>query len=102
MFNITGNKGFHVQFDNGFTISVQWGPGNYAGNREMPYTLNNLTVPASKTAEIAIFAPDGEMVPFKDGDTVQGYVTADQVLPYINAVASCTSIDNLTTQLREL
>ena len=30
MFTATG-AGFHITFDNGWTISVQWGPGNRAG-----------------------------------------------------------------------
>jgi hypothetical protein len=33
MFKITDNKGFHLQFANGNTISVQFGHGNYCDNR---------------------------------------------------------------------
>lgn len=29
MFRITRGKGFHVSFPNGYTVSVQFGPGNY-------------------------------------------------------------------------
>lgn len=28
-FKVTGNKGFHVSLENGITISVQFGAGNY-------------------------------------------------------------------------
>ena len=28
-FTATNNKGFQMKFENGFAISVQWGPGNY-------------------------------------------------------------------------
>ena len=28
-------KGFGMTFDNGFTISVQWGKGNYSSNRDL-------------------------------------------------------------------
>ena len=102
MFNITGNKGFHMQFDNGFRISVQWGAGNYGGNYDLPYSAHvGSSVPGADTAEIAIFSPDGNMVPFKDGDTVQGYVTTDQVLSYMNAIASCTSIEHVVQLLKE-
>jgi hypothetical protein len=28
MFRINDNKGFSITFDNGYTVSVQFGPGN--------------------------------------------------------------------------
>lgn len=28
MFRITGDKGFHITFSNGWTVSVQWGPAS--------------------------------------------------------------------------
>jgi hypothetical protein len=33
MFRATGNKGFHMSFANGLTISVQFGRGNYCANK---------------------------------------------------------------------
>jgi len=32
MFKVTEGKGFHMTFSNGWTISVQWGAGNYGPN----------------------------------------------------------------------
>jgi hypothetical protein len=32
MFKITEGKGFHIQFENGWVVSVQWGAGNYGQN----------------------------------------------------------------------
>ena len=32
MFKITEGKGFHMTFANGWTVSVQWGSGNYCPN----------------------------------------------------------------------
>ena len=34
MMKITENKGFHMTFDNGLTISCQMGSGNYCNNRD--------------------------------------------------------------------
>ena len=51
MFAITNSKGFHMTFANDWTVSVQWGPGNYCENYSEPFT----TMPAdwiSKTAEV--------------------------------------------------
>lgn len=31
----TVNKGFHLNFENGVSISVQWGYGNYGNNRDI-------------------------------------------------------------------
>lgn len=31
-FRICSGKGFHIQFDNGYTVSVQFGGGNYCDN----------------------------------------------------------------------
>lgn len=31
-FKSTRRKGFHIGFDNGLTVSVQWGSGNYCDN----------------------------------------------------------------------
>ena len=33
-FNSTHNKGFRMTFENGFSISVQWGPGNYCERKD--------------------------------------------------------------------
>lgn len=35
-FSITKNKGFHITFDNGVCVSVQFGRGNYADNYNLP------------------------------------------------------------------
>jgi hypothetical protein len=35
MFAVTNNKGFHIKFANGNTISVQFGEGNYCDNRHL-------------------------------------------------------------------
>ena len=60
MFKIIG-RGFHLVFDNGYTISVQFGFGNYCENRnrrpissESPWHLN------STDAEVAVWNKDTE------------------------------------------
>lgn len=32
-FNITSGRGFHLTFENGYTVSVQFGPEHYCENR---------------------------------------------------------------------
>ena len=57
MFKITSGKGFHVTFPNGYTVSVQWGSGNWA--------------------ETAVWGPDGELLPLvRYEDDGRGYALA--------------------------
>ena len=95
-FYITGKKGFHITFPNGYTVSVQFGPGNYCGNYDMRI-LDDAEIAGSKgsrTAETAIIHPHDGLIPDpNDGegehaDTVQGYQTVDQVMDRIMRVSS--------------
>jgi len=69
------HNGFHITFKNGYTISVQFGKGNYSDKGET-------------TAEIAAWSPDGEWMRLGEGDTVRGWCTPDEVLDYMKLVAS--------------
>lgn len=79
MFRITDNKGFQITLDNGYMVSVQFGPGNYGSN----YSLNmleNMDKPQTAlTAETALIDPEGNFVQYK-GDSVQGHQTVNDVL----------------------
>lgn len=92
MFKITQNKGFHLSFENGLTVSVQFGAGNYCGNKRMALqgTPDDKDCEC-KTAEIAVFKTDsGEWMTrkfFKGiGDDVLGYLSADEVALLIRRV----------------
>lgn len=94
MLHITSKHGFHLQFENGWTVSVQWGPYNYCENYFMRYTLDGKDVPSeesypdsyqSKDAEIAAWDSSGEWFDFGD-DTVKGWVSADEVADFIHKV----------------
>lgn len=75
-FKITGNKGFWLTFANGYTVSVQFGYGNYCSN----YDKTNFE--DSETAEVAIWNAAGNWVKHPDhpADDVIGYQTTTQVL----------------------
>lgn len=80
MFNLCHDKyrrGFHVKFANGWTVSVQWGYGNYCEN------YHALDTPfGCQTAETACWQEGGE------ASEVTGYRSADEVAAYIMEVAS--------------
>ena len=83
MFKITSGKGFHMTFENGYTISVQFGSGNYCDNRHLAW---DAPIEPSKTAEIAIWPEGGDLIEFPHGDSVRGWCTADEVAQIISQV----------------
>lgn len=100
-FAITAGKGFHITFDNGYTVSVQWGWGNYCDLRNDHKARESIIrgvlqeVTESRTAETAAWGPDGE---FLDGD-VNGFQSPAEVLAFLNRVAALPAI--LTSRERE-
>ncbi len=73
------NNGFHITFNNGLTISVQFGKANYC----TPKT----------SAEIAIWDTENQDYNFGN-DQVKGWISPEEVAKWIFAVSTAT---NLTT-----
>lgn len=80
------NDGFHMTFENGWTISVQFGKSNYIADREHDgHSIN---------AEIAAWGPDGEWYYFPDSnDQVLGWQSPNQVLEWMNFFANMKWVD---------
>lgn len=79
-------SGFTMKFDNGNTISVQFGMGNYCANK------NKESKTQCTTAEIAIWDANGTWYEFKDAhDEVLGHCSADKVAEWIHFAATKTS-----------
>lgn len=89
-FRICDQKGFHVTFENGWTVSVQFGGGNYSQNYGHP--IGRGEVPPSNTAEVALIAPDGSM-PDIGGDTVRGWQSPAEVLALMVETAARPAAD---------
>lgn len=98
MFRITRGCGFHITFENGYTISVQFGWGNYCEHHDEIEGFNpsidpdahdkKLASKGSRDAEIAIIDPSGELVEVEEWkDTVKGYCSPDEVLEWMNYAA---------------
>ena len=66
--------GFHLEFANGNTVSVQWGERNY-GN-------------SGTEAEVAAWDEFGRWHQFPEEDEVKGWVRSDEVAEFIQWVAS--------------
>jgi len=89
MFNCTNNHGFQMTFDNGWTISVQFGDGNYCSNRDQMVNSIGGVYP-SKTAEIAIWDKNGNDFGFDNGRGVKGWCDANEVARWIETVSKWT------------
>lgn len=102
MFKVFAHKGFQTTFENGYTVSVMFGAGNYCEHHHNesvePF---NCTVQVwqehkSENCEIAVISPNGEfrslkLAPIDSGeDQVRGWCTPEEVLLIMNWAASLT------------
>lgn len=100
MFRITEHKGFQITFANGYTISCQFGYGNYC-ERKFEGTVGierDMHTVSSKNCEVAIWMDDG---PFITGEIIDaanievendgqvaGYVSPEDVAKLIAYISS--------------
>ena len=69
------NNGFHITFENGYTVSVQFSRSNYSDQGET-------------TAEVAAWGPDRKWVKLGEDDDVIGWCTPNEVLEIMNQIAN--------------
>lgn len=88
-FQSASNKGFTITFENGWSISVQWGYMNYCENQHHPdgKKLHEQYIVESSTAEVGIWDENGKWYEFPNGDIVKGYCSADEVADLIEKVS---------------
>jgi hypothetical protein len=91
MFYACQNKGFQMTFANGWTVSVQWGPGNYCDcfstSIDAPMKATN-EIWKSETAEIAAWHNRSEEWVNFGSDTVKGHLTADEVMIVLQTIST--------------
>lgn len=91
-FRITGGKGFHITFANRYTVSVQFGGGNYCDNYDddigdEPFRKSGQK--GSGTAECAVWGPTGDMIQWKGwSDTVSNRSLPAEVLELMTWAAA--------------
>ncbi len=95
-FGITMAKGFHLTFPNGYTISTQFGGGNYCENKNTEIARPGVDI-FSNNVEIGIWDKDGKWVTGKAhkaimgkelGDLVDGWVGITNWKKYLDWTAS--------------
>lgn len=92
-FVTTMNKGFQLTFKNNWTISVQWGRGNYCHHGYTGEYGGEQQKPShySPDCEIAIWYTNtnGEVKDYDFGyDTVKGYCDPEEVADWIYKVSN--------------
>lgn len=97
-FSISDGKGFHIRFENGWTASVQFGPGNYGDNYGLEISEEGRREAGrngSTRAEIAAWDANNNWFEFERGtgdekytDTVEGYQPVTKVMAFLNKIAA--------------
>ena len=92
MFSATGNKGFSITFENGNTVSVQWGPGNYCDSQGAAYDAPVKAIEdnqpwTSGTAEVAAWDKDGKWHNCGH-DQVKGWLSPAEVVEFLSFAAN--------------
>lgn len=80
-----------MTFKNGVTVSVQFGPGNYCDNYDLPMLVPPANSIESSDAEIAIWDKNKKWITteFQDkDDTVLGHQSSEEVLKALNWAAN--------------
>lgn len=82
------SRGFYLTFENGYTLSVQWGMGTYCVNHDAGFARSADSFrQESPDAEIALWNLEGTWFDW-GGNTVKGWCSVDDVLAVIKAVAT--------------
>ena len=91
-------SGFMLDFDNGWTASIMFGPGNYGSNRDMPFRAFMNDPPQfldSTTAEMAACrTKESKWYTFEDGQEVKGWQNVTHVVEFLNMVVNLPDLDD--------
>lgn len=78
-----------IVLPNGHTVSIVYGGATYSTDRNGQRFLENIKPDEiATTVEVAILDPQGEFVKFKDGESVKGFATLNDLLSILNWVST--------------
>ena len=104
-FVATQNKGFGMTFQNGFTVSVQWGTFNHCEKKNLGADIDEEMKSRrweSSNAEIAVIDKGGEMLDITEHDQVIGWLSPDKVAKVVGIVSSSTTKNEIETKIKSL
>ena len=96
----TFNKGFNMTFENGISISVQWGVGNYCDRKNDGSFDESMKGEfwEATSAEIMITGNSGIIL--GNGDVVAGWLPTDRVAELIHVCATSRNVAHLNQMLK--
>ena len=102
----TQNKGFNMTFENGISILVQWGVGNYCSRKndgEFGEPMKGEFWEAT-SAEIMIRDTNSnpQNIDLGNDDSVAGWLDAGQVADCINACSQARNVSHLNQVLKRI
>ena len=78
-----------IVFPNRYTVSIVYGASVYSTNRVGSRFDNTiLSDDYATSVEIAILNPEGQFVPFKDGEDIKGFVPLADLFNILNWVST--------------
>ena len=78
-----------IVFPNGYSASIVYGGATYSTNLNGERFLNAIAeTDRASTVEIAVLDPQGEFVKFRDGESVKGFATLNDLLAILNWVST--------------
>lgn len=82
------HRGFQIEFENNYTISVQFGPGTYSESG-LQWPRDDI-LSSSINAECAVLKPEGGFVktPWNEKEEVMHHLTPNEVLKVMNWVTA--------------
>lgn len=83
-FKTTDANGFHMTFENGYTVSVQWNPGNYVYDRSGKHGDHR----ESRSAEVAAWDASGKWFKLGENDAVVGWQSPEDVVRIMREVSA--------------
>jgi hypothetical protein len=63
MLHVTRNEGFQLQLENGWTVSVQFGPNHYSSNRNTGIKPMDQDITSASHAEVAAWKTESDNLP---------------------------------------
>jgi len=81
-------RGYHVIFENGYTLSIQFGFGTYSTNYDLRPTTNKDVNYENNTStvEIAVWDKNRNWIGFEGGDNVFGYLPLEKISEFVSLV----------------
>tara|TARA_R110001592_G_scaffold300192_1_gene571323 strand:+ start:684 stop:1016 length:333 start_codon:yes stop_codon:yes gene_type:complete len=102
----TFNKGFNMVFENGISISVQWGVGNYCDRKDGCDYGESMKGEfwEATSAEIMIrdTNDDSNDIILGNGDVVAGWLSTDTVAKLIHKCSTARNVAHLNQMLKRL